>query len=181
MSYWLISDTHFNHKKIEEFGQRSGTWETQLYEGISHIPGGDTLVHLGDVSIGQEAEAHKQLKDACGRGENRVRMVLVRGNHDNRTLGWYLEHGWDFVCDSLSLSYMGEKILMSHRPVKPGTAEFSLNIHGHTHGNMHRGDEHDSFYDPEVHLDISPELVGFAPLKLETIIKRKIPNYGKHS
>lgn len=33
MNYWLISDTHFSHTKLEEWGHRSGDWEKQLWEG----------------------------------------------------------------------------------------------------------------------------------------------------
>lgn len=177
MSYWVISDTHFNHKKLEEWGKRSGTWEQQLFDGIGAIPSGDTLIHLGDICIGGDLHAHKGIKDACGRGETRVRMILVRGNHDKKTLGWYLDNGWDFVCDSFILEHMSEKVLFSHKPQDISDSDVTKNIHGHTHGNNHRSDEHGTFYDTSKHIDISPELVGYSPLRLDSIIN-KSNNHG---
>jgi calcineurin-like phosphoesterase family protein len=172
MNYWLISDTHFNHLKLEEWGCRSGNWQTQLYEGISRIPAGDTLIHLGDVCIGDDAAVHKQLRIACGRGDDRVRMILVRGNHDKKSAKWYTDQGWDFVCEGLELIYKGHFLHLTHRP-SPLQAHTAFNIHGHTHGDSHRSEEYVAYYSPDRHIDISPEIRGYAPLRLDTLLKAK--------
>lgn len=49
---------------------------------------------------------------------------------------------------------------------------FSRNIHGHTHGNEHRAEEYTAWYSKDYHIDISPEIVGYAPLRLETLLKQ---------
>jgi len=164
MNYWLISDTHFNHMKLEEWGGRSGDWQESLWKGLLELPPEDLLIHLGDICIGDDEEVHRNL-DAIA-----CKKVLVIGNHDKKSKQWYQEHGWDFVVDSLELIYMGEYILFTHRPV----AHFwhlTRNIHGHTHGNLHRSEEYASYYDPEFNKDISPELIGYAPIRLDSFIK----------
>lgn len=179
MNYWLISDTHFAHKKLEAWGGREGDWQERLLKGIASIPNEDVLVHLGDICIGSDEEVHKMLF-----GPVMPRMlssfpgvmgfkkaILVRGNHDNKSANWYMEHGWDFVCDQIGLEFHGVDLLLSHRPMPPDTW-WRYNIHGHTHGNLHRAEEYAAFYDPTFHIDISPEVVGYLPLRLDTLMKK---------
>ncbi len=164
MNYWLISDTHFNHAKLEEWGGRSGDWQEKLWEGISAIPKGDALIHLGDICIGEDSVIHESIA-LLG-----CKKILVRGNHDKKSAAWYTEHGWDFVCDGLELLFQGHYLHLTHRPARPqGNATF--NIHGHTHGNMHRSEEYLDFYSKEYHIDISPEIRGYTPLRLDTLMK----------
>lgn len=173
MNYWLISDTHFNHSKLEEWGGRSGDWQEQLWNGLKAIPAGDTLIHLGDICIGNDAEVHTEFYLALGRMVGRdIRSILIRGNHDKKGVSWYEEHGWDFVCDGLELIYQGHYLHLTHRPARVNN-NTSWNIHGHTHGNMHRSEEYIEFYDKNYHIDISPEIVGFSPIRLDTLLKKK--------
>lgn len=167
MNYWLVSDTHFNHTKLEEWGGRSGDWQKQLLQGIDGIPKDDILIHLGDICIGNDNEVHMVLS-----AYNPLKKILVRGNHDGKGVQWYHDHGWHFVCDSFELLFQGHYLYFSHRP-QPQMGHFTRNIHGHTHGNMHRSEEYINFYDPTYHLDISPELVGFKPIRLDSLLKKK--------
>lgn len=169
MNHWLISDTHFNHTKLDEWGGRTGDWQEAILKGLSRIPAGDTLIHLGDICIGNDTESHELMMAAL---DPKVKRVLVRGNHDKKSLGWYTEHGWDFVCDGIELIFMGHYLHLTHRPARPA-GNNTFNIHGHTHGNMHREEEYTEFYSPQYHIDISPELVGYAPLRLDTLMKNR--------
>ena len=163
MNYWLISDTHFNHTKLEEWGGRRGDWQEQLWEGLVNIPKEDTLIHLGDICIGNDSDIHITIQNlAC-------KKVLIRGNHDGKSLSWYNER-WDFVCDGLELLFNGHYLHLTHRPARP-QGNTTWNIHGHTHGNMHRDEEYCDFYSKEYHIDISPELVGYKPIRLDTLMK----------
>lgn len=168
--YWIVSDTHFNHEKLSEWNGRSGTWQTQLYEGINRIPIGDILLHLGDICIGNDEEVHKQIKNACGRIDDRIKMILVRGNHDKKGVQWYQDHGWDFVVDGFELIYQGYYLHFTHRPSRP-TATAMYNIHGHTHGNLHQSEEYKEYYDKNYNIDVSPELVGYKPVRLDLLLK----------
>lgn len=173
MNYWLISDTHFNHTKLEQWGDRTGDWQYQLHKGIAGIPAGDTLIHLGDICIGADAEIHETIVELCRREDGKdVQKILVRGNHDTKSASWYLDHGWDFVMDGMHLDYMGHMLLLTHRPMHPDMWRFTRNIHGHTHGNNHRSEEYHEWYTPDFHIDISPEIVGYKPLRLDTLIKK---------
>lgn len=178
MNYWIISDTHFNHTKLEDWGGRSGNWQQEIWDGIKEIPDGDTLIHLGDICIGNDGDIHFDIErltkhyDPPGSEGRYVRTVLVRGNHDKKGVTWYEEHGWDFVCDGLELIYQGHYLHFTHRPARP-QGNTSWNIHGHTHGNMHRSEEYLEYYDKAYHIDISPELVGYKPLRLDTLLKKK--------
>lgn len=165
MNYWLVSDTHFNHTKLEQWGGRSGDWQEKLWKGLVSIPWEDTLIHLGDVSIGNDEAINRRLISTPARIK-----ILVLGNHDNRSKEWYMNMGWSFVCDGIELLYMGHYLWLSHRP-QPPMGHFTQNIHGHTHGNLHRAEEYAAYYDTEYHKDISPEIVGFSPLRLDTLVK----------
>ena len=166
MKYWLISDTHFNHEKLTEWGGRSGDWQKKIWEGISKIPVGDTLIHLGDICIGDDEKIHEQLTQ-----NSHCINILIRGNHDKKSAQWYSEHGWDFVCDGLEFVFHGHFLHLTHRPARP-QGNNTWNIHGHTHGNLHRSEEYTDFYSKEYHIDISPEIVGYAPITLESIVKK---------
>lgn len=172
MDYWLISDTHFNHTRLERWGGRSGDWQQQLWRGLERIPADDVLVHLGDVCMGNDEAVNLRVTSIAARSK-----VLVLGNHDTKSTGWYHEHGWDFVCDSFALPYMGHSLWLSHRP-EPEMGRFTENIHGHTHGNRHRAEEYAAFYRPSYHKDISPELVGFQPIRLDTLVQDMKPGKG---
>lgn len=170
MNHWIISDTHFNHQKLEEWGGRSGDWQEQLWKGLQQIPDGDILIHLGDICIGNDQEINEEIVTILNHRPVPVRMILVRGNHDNKSLTWY-EKYWDFVCDSFGSIYRGHYLYFSHRP-QPPMGHFTNNIHGHTHGNMHRSEEYVSYYDNDYHIDLSPELVGYKPIRLDTLLKK---------
>lgn len=164
MNYWIISDTHFNHVKLEEWGGRSGGWQKELWKSLYAIPAEDTLIHLGDICIGDDTDIHHMIQDL------KCKKILVRGNHDKKSAQWYTEHGWDFVCDGLEMIFQGHYLHLTHRPSRP-QGPMTYNIHGHTHGNMHRSEEYNEFYNSEYHKDISPELVGFKALRLDTFVK----------
>ncbi len=163
MKYHLISDTHFNHTKLEEWGGRSGDWQEKMKKGMMKIPAGDTLIHLGDVCIGNDTEVHAFFELLpCTK-------ILVLGNHDKKSKQWYTEHGWDFVCDGIEIIFQGHYLHLTHRPARP-QGNNTFNIHGHTHGNMHRDEEYCDFYSKEYHIDISPELKGYSPMLLEHLL-----------
>lgn len=163
---WLISDTHFSHTKLEEWGGRSGDWQDKLWKGLEAIPSNDVLIHLGDICIGDDQEVHNRIRELC------CRTILVRGNHDKKSLTWYLNNGWDMVVDGIELVFHGHYLHLTHRPQRP-QGHTTWNIHGHTHGNMHRSEEYTEYYSSQYHIDISPELKGYSPLRLDTLLKGK--------
>lgn len=173
MNIHLISDTHFNHEKLSQWGGRTGDWQKDLWEGLRNIERGDTLIHLGDICIGDDAAIHSNIERLV------CKKILVRGNHDKKSAQWYYEHGWDFVCDGFHLIYQGHYLYFSHRPTQQMGA-FTHNIHGHTHGNLHRSEEYVDFYAPGYHIDISPELMGYKPIRLDTLMEKAKKGHLKY-
>lgn len=166
MKIWVISDTHFGHKKLIEYG-RPGDFEKKIIKGLKVLRGNDLLIHLGDVCIGNDVIWHRDIiaKLPC-------RSVLVRGNHDRKTAEWYLAHGWDMVCDSFQMIYRGKNIVFSHCPEMPAYwynrtrfEGYDLNIHGHLHNNCHRG-----IVCNEACRLISLELLNYQPIQLDGLL-----------
>lgn len=162
--YWLISDTHFNHLRLEEWNKRSGSWQEELWSGLLGIPKEDTLIHLGDICIGHDQEIHEKISILP------CKKILVRGNHDKKSHQWYSDHGWDFVCDGLELLFNGHYLHLTHRPARP-QGNTTWNIHGHTHGYIHNDEDYKDYYSDQYHIDISPEIVGYKPIILETLMR----------
>lgn len=156
---WIISDTHFGHKKLIEWG-RPADFDEQIWRKFeTQIKEGDVVIHLGDVCFGNDSEYNLRFTALKGR-----KYILVKGNHDNKSDSWYLDHGWDFVCESFSKTIKGKKVLFTHIPALKSD-DYDFNFHGHTHGNHHRAsDKKKADYDPTWHKDFSPELVGYAPM-----------------
>lgn len=124
MKYWLITDTHFSHKRLIDFG-RPEDFEEQLKNNMSKMIGeDDMLIHLGDVCIGNDIENNMWF--------SKYKNVLVKGNHDHKSVNWYLNHGWDFVCKRFDFKMFGKRIAFTHQP-EAWDGYFDLNIHGHFH------------------------------------------------
>jgi len=128
VNFWIISDTHFCHEKITDFCNRPSNYEELLIKRISgSVREDDVLIHLGDVAWQKEKYWHEKLINCCAA----KKKWLILGNHDKRSINWYLTRGWDAVTLSISLNIYGKNILFSHKPFP--TNGYDLNIHGHFH------------------------------------------------
>lgn len=154
MKFYVISDTHFNHKKIIEYENRPLDFNEQIIRNWNKkVNDHDIVIHLGDVILGHDSELPEIMRRLNGT------KILARGNHDHHNDDWYMERGFDFVVDY----YVYKNIAFSHAPITPlpiqvnrqktGTPEWEerlvdLNIHGHLHRMLHRGEEFpDRYYD----------------------------------
>lgn len=165
--YHILTDTHFGHDKLVKSKFRERGFEEVIFDNIEKtLKPNDVLIHLGDVSFYQNKYWHDKL---C----TLVHLIgakcwLVRGNHDNETLSWYLSRGWDFVGDEILIEHLGREILFTHEPVKK-KARFSVNIHGHLHNLEWRHDV-TRYYNLLVHIEKS-----LGPFDLKSLID----NYDK--
>ncbi len=164
MNYWLITDTHFNHRKLEEYSGRPSNFEELIINGLKEIPKEDTLIHLGDICIGKDKDWHEELKRFD------FTKILVIGNHDHKSNNWYSENGWDFVCRYFSFEFMGKRILFSHEP-REVMEDIDINIHGHWHNNEHREAESCGIYDKAYHKLLAIEYTNYKPIRLDTFLK----------
>lgn len=162
MKAYIISDTHFSHEAIVKYCMRPLDHESKLMGSIQKIASCDCLIHLGDICIGEDLMNHAFIKDLP------CRKVLVMGNHDSKSWSWYMEHGWDFVCDSFKLKYAGKNICFSHKP-QPWDGDWEINVHGHLHNLGHRDKEFKEL--KQWHRLYSPELMNYQPIELSKFIQ----------
>lgn len=162
---WLITDTHFGHAKMVEYCGRPENFTSQIFENLLMlVRPGDTLIHLGDFCIGND-EIFMTAYVAATPG---VHRILVRGNHDHESDNWYLQHGFDFVCQAFRNKYFGSNILFSHIPQANNFSTINYNIHGHFHNADHRRTEPElqALYDPEFHKLLAIENTDLKPVQL---------------
>jgi len=132
---YLISDTHFGHDAMIQYCGRPKGFEELLWKGMQILQEDDILIHLGDICIGKNADWHAKYIEPLP-----CKKILVRGNHDKKSDKWYLEHGWDFVCNQFKNKMYGKKIVFSHMPVV-WDGDYEMNVHGHFHNSDHRRHE----------------------------------------
>lgn len=125
---WLISDTHFGHEGLAKICVRPENYEQKILSSvIKNIQKDDLLIHLGDVAFNGESD---WVNVFCMSVD--CKKWLVLGNHDNHSIFWYLERGFDAVFNNFTLDIYGEKILFSHEP-QQDLGQYTLNVHGHLH------------------------------------------------
>ena len=169
MKHWVITDTHFGHTKLQQEDRcnRPEDCDVQMWNNLEEMTEpGDVVIHLGDVAIGNEHEHHRFLLNDIL--EER-KCWLIKGSHDTKSDGWYLDRGWDFVGDQIRLNRFGIEIVLSHCPVKDDG--YDLNIHGHFHNSHHRRHEPELLaVKNDKHYLVMVEH-EYAPVTLESIVK----------
>ena len=162
--YWVISDTHFYHKKIIEYCKRPDNFNELLITSLGKIPEDHVLIHLGDVAWERSEEVPKMIK---------CKKILVMGNHDSESAMKYMSMGWDFACESFTLDYCTKKVLFSHKPhAWDGTWE--VNVHGHLHNSLEH-EKQQKF--PEFQKLIACEYLNYKPIDLQRVLMRPAPFY----
>jgi calcineurin-like phosphoesterase family protein len=160
MKWWASTDWHRDHANIvlPTFEGRPENHSELLLERHNELMSDeDGLLCLGDVIFGmQKNNLHEYLN------QFRCRLkVLVRGNHDKKPTKWYLDQGFDMVCDQIVL----KGILFSHHPAMLGS-DHVLNVHGHEHRGLHRDDEKFWFPRTERHILLSAEYADYYPVSI---------------
>ena len=166
MKYYLVTDTHFGHHALRKYCGRPDNADDILMNNIaSTITRKHILIHLGDFCIGHDRSWHREFF----RRIRPLKAWLVRGNHDRKSTTWYLNHGWDYVGESIYLNRHSVNIAMSHEPLNNNG--YDLNIHGHSHNTNH----HDyNLTHKDRHLIFMEH--HYQPIRLNKIIK----NHLKH-
>lgn len=160
---WLITDTHFNHEAIIESCKRPPNHKELLIKNCQHyIQPQDILIHLGDTIFYNHGEL-KGLLDSI-----KCRKALVKGNHDKRSNNWYMNNGFDFVCDL----FQWNEVVLTHRPLKNFPTNAVYNIHGHWHLNDHSNEEAYKWWNPKTHYKLSIEETNYNPVKLIDVINK---------
>lgn len=169
MTVFVIADTHFYHKNIMEYEPIRKQWaddipsmnEYLVRQWNSVVTPEDTVIHLGDVSFGNK----EQTKDLMDRLNGR--KVLVMGNHDTRSKGWFLSVGFQEVHKETTRSFKTVEtppnVIFSHQPITEHLGAV-LNVHGHCHSRPRDG------LTP-LHACVSVELNNGVPVELGNLLK----------
>lgn len=169
MNYIITTDTHFEHEKIMEFGDRPKGFEQLIIDNLEKYANhNNILIHLGDVCWKNDRYWNRALTSMPYN-----KKWLILGNHDKKSNEWYINNGWDFVGDYLSLTHNNKLIAFTHKPVKLLVAD--VNIHGHFHNiPMGRIKEKEpnlyEIYNTDNHILLALEH-HYTPFKLHHLIK----------
>ena len=128
MTIFIVSDTHFGHKNIINFGaariqfkELNHAWEAMVEAWNSVVTKRDVVIHLGDAAW--NVESFKWF-DKCNGAKK-----LILGNHDKFNIGIYAKH-----FTSVHGSLRKGDILFTHIPVIfDKHHSWKYNVHGHLH------------------------------------------------
>lgn len=167
---FIISDTHFFHRRILEFEAQARPFSSveEMNEAMVDlwnrvVTKRDTVWHLGDACFGK-AENLAIFDRLNGRKK------LVLGNHDEHNASEYLKY---FVDVKACVGY--DKCLLTHVPIHPNQFyRFRANVHGHLHSKVVTTGA--AVHTPDTrYINVSCEHTGLAPIAWEEI-KKRIPN-----
>jgi calcineurin-like phosphoesterase family protein len=135
MKFWIISDTHFNHNKIETYCDRPPDFTERIIRNWQQrVKPEDVIIHVGDVFIDKPAGWDAIWPKLPGR------KWLIVGNHDkHHGASWWCQHGFDFVADAIIF----RRAFITHKPSAFLPGRCDINIHGHLHNiwhGFHNGD-----------------------------------------
>lgn len=167
MIYYVLADPHFGHAKMVTDGHRPEGFEKRILENLSALKDEDVLLLLGDVAFYDHVEWFRKLREAC-----KAKIWLIKGNHDRKSDTWYLNHGCDMVCESMTIKKFGVYIDLTHEPIDYDflqriTGRFNVHGHLHTTENSHRSFE--PFFQGRNFL-VSCEESNYTPQQLRKVV-----------
>lgn len=130
---FFIADTHFGHEAIIRYENRPfeniEEQEKQLIKNWNEtVDAEDTVYVLGDFAA---SESKEEVSRLCNRLNGK--KILVLGNHDTQSPGWYRQCGFD-EASAWPIVVEGFWIL-SHEPLYINENMPYANIYGHVHAN----------------------------------------------
>ena len=161
--FWIISDTHFNHKKIQEYCGRPDGWQQIIIDNWnSVVKTDDVVIHLGDFSFGPKDSVRPIVDSLNGN------IIMVKGNHDRHSKGWYEDVGITMVSPfMISLNGSDDTLYFTHRRIKEDDF-YGVNIHGH----MHQKGPFINIEHNAVYVNMSVEQIKYMPMKLSKCIEK---------
>lgn len=169
---FVLSDNHFNHWNINNLCDRGFKNVVHMNQSMIDrwnqvVKPDDMVINVGDIvyTQGSSDEIANIISVLNGR------KILVIGNHDRKTYSWYINNGFDFVCESMTWNYNGKKILFIHNPHEVEPVDYNRYhyvIHGHQHN-------HSPFIRRNrgcLFINVSVEQIKYTPLSLMTLLNR---------
>lgn len=170
---YFISDTHFSHTNVIDYEKRPFdniiVMNAYMIERWNEtVQPNDTVFFLGDFALGEidKETAYETLPNRLN-----GHIIFIKGNHDRsyNTLNNYFdtrENGFKYDYEDESGLY---HFILSHRPLPANEIPKGyINIHGHIHS--HPLDA--LLFDPSTHINVSVEVLDYAPISVSDIVKQ---------
>ena len=163
---FFFFDTHFGHANILKFEDEAGNrvrpefasveeMNEKLIENCNKVVKHDSVLYMGDVCFG----GIQTVRNIMPRLNGRKRLIL--GNHDN-VKGHELWRYFEKV--DLWKNFDDHDFVVTHIPIIPENfRKVKYNVHGHIHRKPDQS---------PVHLNISCEMTGYAPIHLDEVKER---------
>ena len=125
--FWITSDLHLGHRKVANMrGFDTAPDHDKAIMGniMNTVAYGDTLIILGDITLGRDLQALNMLKKL--KRELDLTLILAPGNHDlchpinkGKSITWFVEYSkvFDVIMQNIVLSWKGVVLHMTHYPV----------------------------------------------------------------
>lgn len=160
LNIWVATDWHLYNEELRDPRHPYRTIDNidRLADNYgSMIQETDMFIFLGDLCDPKVSNL-KKIKDVLGTIP--CHKIMVKGNHDTETNSFYLELGFDEVCDVC----VNGKLVFSHGPMRINPDQ--INVHGHLHmrKDSRLNSQYINAYDPE-HRDrpyLLDDLLDFA-------------------
>ena len=199
---WIYSDPHFGDEDNESRGWPS---DDEQVESINEcVNKNDTIIFLGDIGDIEPIKKIKGYKVLLMGNHDKgwsnyikrykARKLIAPGNwqdyfdwHDTRKeiedLISEYNSNWNLTPFEIKDNrlfdevyegplFINNKILLSHEPVN---LSFGYNIHGHSHGGIHKistVDNRDKY--KRLQINMAADVINFKPIRLDTLV-----SYGK--
>lgn len=157
---FIISDLHLNHKNIIDYCNRPFDSVKKMNKRIIDnwnkiVKKNDNVYILGDFAFGSKEEITK----LCNRLKGN--KILIKGNHDNHPINWYLDCGFFKVYDVPILYH--DYFVMSHTP------QMTLNnIYGYFYGHIHNDEKYKDYTSNT--FCVCAERLNYTPIEIEKAI-----------
>lgn len=174
--YFVIADTHFGHKNIIQYGQRPFKTVEEMDARMKRqwrqlVKPEDIVIHVGDFAFGNIERRREVLTSLPGQ------KILIRGNHDDKSLLAEKRVGWDFVCDGLTLRRGQDLLYFTHAPLtKPFSEDITWVIHGHIH--IQPISEIANVVHKDRHINVCVEHIDYRPILIDTLLNKITKGHG---
>lgn len=165
---FFTADHHFGHENIIKFSERPFESLEQMHEELikrwnERITDGDTVYHLGDMSLGKPDFT----KDILDRLNGKI--YLIKGNHEYSALRVADRFEWikdyhEFSIEDEEAVHGKQKIILFHYAMRIWNASHhgTWQLYGHSHGTL-PDDE------MALSIDVGVDCHNFYPISYEEV------------
>ncbi|MCR5671830.1 MAG: metallophosphoesterase family protein [Butyrivibrio sp.] len=142
---YYIADCHFFHASLNEkmdmrgFSSAEEMNEYMISKWNDKVTASDTVIILGDLSLGKVEETNELVKRLKGK------LCLIKGNHDK-----YIDspafdkERFEWICDYKEIADSQKKIVLCHYPILFYNGQYRLKKNGEQKTYMLYGHVHET-------------------------------------